>query len=329
MAINENEFVALQGKVDAIIDILSKKQKDIVDGEQLKHFIDKYAVVESLINNDSVTTLVDNVVQIKNRFKDVSNRINGMIGAVEVESDKLVSSIGQNSSAVALNIADMVLFQTSVSDSYKSILQHLKDIDITGKINRMESALREALGLIDSMKAQKSEINVLLNKVAENKALIDNMEEVNNNQSKLIDNSQNLITEMEKQIENYAFYSEEFDKVYSAAATFVSKLSQLVDELDRVSKRDAKLEDLMNAIISLTAQDFTDMEGITASVTTSLDSLGSNTAQKLNNMIEFVNEYNATGTAFHAVRKRMQTITSTVGDEMKLLDKEDIGYTQS
>lgn len=329
MAINENEFVALQGKVDAIIDILSKKQKDIVDGEQLKHFIDKYAVVESLINNDSVTTLVDNVVQIKNRFKDVSNRINGMIGAVEVESDKLVSNIGQNSSAVALNIADMVLFQTSVSDSYKSILQHLKDIDITGKINRMESALREALGLIDSMKAQKSEINVLLNKIAENKALIDNMEEVNNNQSKLIDNSQNLITEMEKQIENYAFYSEEFDKVYSAAATFVSKLSQLVDELERVSNRDAKLEDLMNAIISLTAQDFTDMEGITASVTTSLDSLGSNTAQKLNNMIEFVNEYNATGTAFHAVRKRMQTITSTVGDEMKLLDKEDIGYTQS
>lgn len=329
MAINEEDFVALQGKVDALIDILSKKQRNIVDGEQLKRFIDNYAVVESLIENDSVSDLIDNVIRIKSRFEDVSNKVDGLLGAVEVESNKLVSSMGDGSSGVALNVADMVLFQTSVSDSYKSILQHLNDIDITGKVNRMESALRESLGLIDSMRAQKSEINVLLGKVADNKALIDNMEDVNNNQTRLIDNAENLIVEMEKQIENYSFYAEEFDKVYSTAVTFVAKFSQLADELDRVSKRDAKLEDLMDAVVSLTAQDFTNMEGAITSVTSSLDSLGLNTAQKLNDMINFVNEYNAVGTAFHAVRGRMQTITSTVGDEMTLLSEEDIGYTQA
>ncbi|HIP18964.1 MAG TPA: hypothetical protein EYG78_06460 [Sulfurovum sp.] len=329
MAYNEEELIALQGKVEALIDILSGRQVNHVDGEQIKRFIDNYAVIEALIENDSITDLIENVVRIKDRFQDVSNRVDGLLGAVEVESSKLVSSMGNGASGVALNVADMVLFQTSVSDSYKSLLQHLNDIDITGKVNRMESSLRESLGLIDSMRAQKSEINVLLQKVANNKALIDNMETVNENQTLLIDNAENLIAEMEKQIENYAFYAEEFDVVYSTAVTFVSKFSELVDELERVSARDAKLEEIMSSVISLTAQDFTEMEAMIARITTSVDSLALNTAQKLDGMLTFVNEYNAVGMALSAVKTRMQRIAALVGDELTLLSEAEIGYTQA
>ena len=329
MAYNEEELIALQGKVEALIDILSGRQVNHVDGEQIKRFIDNYAVIEALIENDSITDLIENVVRIKDRFQDVSNRVDGLLGAVEVESSKLVSSMGNGASGVALNVADMVLFQTSVSDSYKSLLQHLNDIDITGKVNRMESSLRESLGLIDSMRAQKSEINVLLQKVANNKALIDNMETVNENQTLLIDNAENLIAEMEKQIENYAFYAEEFDVVYSTAVTFVSRFSQLVDELERVSARDAKLEEIMSSVISLTAQDFTEMEAMIARITTSVDSLALNTAQKLDGMLTFVNEYNAVGMALSAVKTRMQRIAALVGDELTLLNEAEIGYTQA
>jgi len=328
MAINEEEFVALQGKVEALVDILSGRQTSYADGEQLKRFIDNYAIVEALIENDSVADLIDNVIKVKGRFEEVSNRVDGILGAVEVESAKLVSNLGEGSSGVALNVADMVLFQTSVSDSYKSILQHLGDIDINGKVNRMESALREALGLIDSMRSQKGEIAILLQKITDNKALIDNMEDVNETQTLLIDNAENVIVEMEKQIENYAFYSEEFDKVYSTAITFVSKFSELVHELERVSARDAKLEEIMGAVIDLTAQDFTDMEAIIGKVTTSLDSLALNTAQKLDDMMMFVNEYNAVGMAVHAVSDRLQAVTSAVGDELTLLNEAEIGYTQ-
>jgi len=329
MAYNEEELITLQGKVAALIDILSGRQVNHVDGEQIKRFIDNYAVIEALIENDSITDLIENVVRIKDRFQDVSNRVDGLLGAVEVESSKLVSSMGSGASGVALNVADMVLFQTSVSDSYKSLLQHLNDIDITGKVNRMESSLRESLGLIDSMRAQKSEINVLLQKVANNKALIDNMETVNENQTLLIDNAENLIAEMEKQIENYAFYAEEFDVVYSTAVTFVSKFSELVDELERVSARDAKLEEIMSSVISLTAQDFTEMEAMIARITTSVDSLALNTAQKLDGMLTFVNEYNAVGMALSAVKTRMQRIAALVGDELTLLNEAEIGYTQA
>jgi hypothetical protein len=326
MEITEEDFVALQGKVEALVSILSGRQVDNADGEKVKRFIDNYAVVEALIENDAISDLITNVVRVKDRFEDVSSRVDGLLGAVEVESSKLVSSMSGGASGVALNVADMVLFQTSVSDSYKSLLQHLNDIDITGKVNRMESALRESLGLIDNMRAQKSEINVLLQRVADNKALIDNMEEVNSNQTLLIDNAENLIVEMEKQIENYAFYAEEFDKVYSTAVTFVSKFSELVQELERVSSRDAKLEEIMSSVISLTAQDFTDMESLTASMTTAVESLALSTAQKLDDMLLFVNEYNAVGMALTSTREKMQDITATVGDELTLLGEAQIGY---
>ncbi len=328
MAINEEEFVALQGKVEAVIDILSGKQTNYADGEQLKRFIDNYAIVEALIENDSIGDLIDNVIRIKDRFEDVSSRVDGLVGAVEIESSKLVSSMSGGASGIALNVADMVLFQTSVSDSHKALLQHLNDIDITGKVNRMESALRESLGLIDSMRAQKSEINVLLTKVADNRVLINNMADVNEAQTLLIDNAENLIVEMEKQIENYAFYAEEFDKVYSTAIIFVAKFSELADELERVSARDAKLEEIMASLINLTAQDFTDMESMINKITTSLDSLALGTAQKLDGMLMFVNEYNAVGMALSATKTRMQAITSSVGDELTLLSETEIGYSQ-
>lgn len=324
--ITEQEFIALEGKVEALVDILSGRQTNYADGEQLRRFIDNYAVVEALIENDTISELVDNVTRIKDRFSDVSGRIDGLLGAVEVESDKLVESIGAGSTGVALNVADMVLFQTSVSDSYKTMLAHLSDIDITGKINKMEATLRDALGLIDAMKSQKAEVNILLTKVAENRALISNMEDVNNAQTNLIDNTENLIVEVEKQIENYAFYAEEFDKVYATARTFVSKFSELRDEMERIADRDAKLEAILTSLVALTARDFTDMETMISTISTSIDSLALNTAQKLNDMVLFVDEYNAVGTALSAVRTRFQAVSSTVGDELTILGATEIGY---
>jgi hypothetical protein len=322
----EEEFVRLEGRVNALIDIWSGRQTDIVDGENLKKFIDNYAVVNNIIENDTIDGLVKNIVLVSSRFDEVSGRIDGLLGSIEVESEKLVSSMGEGASGVALNVADMVMFQTSVSDAYKSMLQHLRDIDITGKINSMETMLRESMGLIDSMKTQKREIAILLQKIAENKALIDNMEEVNVAQTSLIDNSQTMIAEMEKQIENYAFYSEEFDKVYTTAITFVSRFAELVKELERVSARDAKLESLMNSVIELTERDFSDMESTVMKITTSIDSLATSTAQKLDGMLMFVNEYNAIGTALHAVSDKMTNISATVGDKIGEMDAAEIGY---
>jgi ABC-type transporter Mla subunit MlaD len=325
--ITDEEFINLQGKVEAIIDVMSGQQRNYADSEQLKRFIDNYAVIEGLVENDTIDTLVTNVVKVTERFNEVSARIDGLLGSVEVETDKIMSTLSEGGSSIALNVADMVLFQTSVSDAYRNILGHLNDIDITGKINRMESALAEALGLIENMRAQKNEIDILLQKIAENRALIDNMEEVNNDQTTLINTAQNMIVELEKQIENYAFYSEEFDKIYTTAVTFVSHFSDMVAEIERVSARDANLESLMSDVVSLTQQSFTTFDDLNQEIVAAIDRLGLSTAQKIDNMLLFVDEYNAVGTALHAVSDRMRTISSSVSDEIGLLSQEEAGYT--
>ena len=324
----EEQFANLEGKVNALIDMWSGRQVDYVDGERIKKFIDNYSVLSTMIQNDTVDELVHNIMSIGSRFNDVSARIDGLLGSIEVESEKLVSNMGDGASGVALNVADMIMFQTSVSDAYKSMLQHLNDIDITGKINSMESMLRESMGLIDSMKTQKREIAIILQKIAENKALIDNMDDVNRAQTELIDNTETMIAEMEKQIENYAFYSEEFDKVYTTATTFVSRFGEIVREIERVSARDAKLESLMSAVIDLTERDFKDIEELVLTLSTSIESLALNTAQKLDGMLMFVNEYNAVGTAMHAVSDRMQVVSSEIGDNISRMDDAEIGYAQ-
>jgi hypothetical protein len=70
------------------------------------------------------------------------------------------------------------------------------------------------------------------------------------------------------------------------------------------------------------------MEQIIANITTSIDSLALHTAQKLDNMVMFVNEYNATGMALGATKVKMQNISATVGAEISALSSTEIGYTR-
>ena len=247
-------------------------------------------------------------------------RLDGLLAAAESESDKLVSQLGGGASGLALNMADSALFRASVGDAYKSMMQHLSDLDITGKINQMDSSLSEALALIVDMRSQRSQINVLLQKVADNKALLDNMDDVNNSQSTLINTSQNLIAELSKQIENYAFYAEEFDKVYVTAVNFVGQFSSLVKELERVSSRDDAISNMLRDVISVSAHDFTTMETHVSTMAEAMDRLGTDTAQKINDMLLFVTEYNAIGTAVHAVSDRFAAVTVEANEKAVELD---------
>lgn len=329
MTTQEGRLTKIEGQVAALIDMFTSKQATSVDGEKTQKFIENYAFVLSIVENDSINAFFENISLTQQRFNDVSTRIDGLLAVAETESDKLISQMGGGASGVALNMADISMFQVSVSDAYKSMLEHLNDIDITGKINSMQSALSEALTLISSMRSQKEQINVLLQKVADNKALIDNMEDVNNDQTLLIENTQNLTVELEKQIENYAFYSEEFDKVYVTAKNFVTKFGEMSEELDSISSRNGQVEQLLADIISLSTQDFTEMESYIDSMKTSLNTLALSTADKIDGMIHFINEYNAVGTSFLSIKDRLNEATAIVEAEISVLDNVIIGYTEA
>ncbi len=316
----ETRVLKLEGTVSALTDILSGNQVDSIDGERIKRFIDNYGLIGSIVENETVDVFLSNIVIAKSRFDQVSLKVDGLLAAAESESEKLVSQLGGGASGLAINMADSALFRASVGDAYKSMMQHLSDLDITGKINQMDSSLSEALGLIGDMRSQRSQINVLLQKIADNKTLLDNMDDVNNTQTTLISTSQNLIAELSKQIENYAFYAEEFDKVYVSAVNFVGQFSSLVLELERVSARDDAIANMLRDVISVSAHDFTTMEAYISSITETVDRLGTDTAQKINDMLLFVTEYNAIGTAVHAVSDRFTDITANIEAKTLVMD---------
>ena len=321
----ETRVLKLEGTMSALTDILSGHQVDSIDGEEIKRFIENYGLIGSIVGNETVDVFLSNIVLAKGRFDQVSLRLDGLLSAAEAESDKLVSQLGGGASGLALNMADSALFRASVGDAYKSMMQHLSNLDITGKINQMDSSLSEALALIEDMRSQRSQINVLLQKIADNKALIDNMDEVNNNQTTLINTSQNLIAELSKQIENYAFYAEEFDKVYVTAVNFVGQFSSLVEELARVSARDDAISNMLRDVISVSTHDFTTMETHVATMSDAMDRLGTDTAQKINDMLLFVTEYNAVGTAVHAVIDRFQAVKTDADAKAAEMDLVTFG----
>ena len=317
---DSTRILKLEGTVSALTNILSGHQIDSIDGEEIKRFIENYGLIGSIVENETVDVFLANIVLAKGRFDQVSLRLDGLLAAAESESDKLVSQLGGGASGLALNMADSALFRASVGDAYKSMMQHLSNLDITGKIDQMDSSLSEALALIGDMRSQRSQINVLLQKVADNKSLLDNMDEVNNAQSTLINTSQNLIAELSKQIENYAFYAEEFDKVYVTAVNFVGQFSSLVEELARVSSRDDAISNMLRDVISVSTHDFTTMETHVDTMADAIDRLGTDTAQKINDMLLFVNEYNAVGTAVHAAASRFTAVTLEVDAKYQAMD---------
>jgi len=325
MSITEERLIELEGKVEALVDVLSGRQVDNADGEKIKRFIDNYAVVTGLIENEGIDKFITSLVEVKSRFDQIAGRMDGLLGAIDAESDKLVKGLGGGSSGVALNVADMIMFQVSVADGYKAMLQHLRDIDITGKINTMEASLREALGLINTMRAQKEQINVLLQRVADDETIIEDIKEVNDTQQELIQNTENMIAQVEKEIENYAFYAEEFDKIYTTASNFVARFRDLVAELERVSSRDARLESLMADVMSVTFTSATEFERLTGELSQSINSLAADTAQKLEDMMLFVNEYNAVGLALRGIKDDMVAVKAECSDKASVVANTQFG----
>jgi len=324
--INDSDFLKLQGKVNALISVLSEKERNYADAEKIKNFIDNYAVLISLIEDNGTLDFIDQVVAEKRRFDEVSSKIDGLLSVIDIESNKIVSQLGGGQSSVALGLADMSMFQASVSDSYSSMVEHLAEIDINGKMNRMESAVSQSLGLVDELRQQKAQLDVVLQKIAENRAILDNMDSVNDEQQRLIEDTENMIAELEKQIENYAFYSEEFDKIYTTAVAFTRSFSSLMSTVTYLSSRDAKLTALMNSVISLSSQDFIEMENIVSGIKTAMSNLAYNTAQKIEDSMMFINEYNAVGLAVESVSNRSKNVLNSCSEELDALTQEGIGY---
>lgn len=318
------ELAKLGGKINAIIDILSNRQTDSLDGQKIRRFIDNYAFLDAVINNESIDSMIQNISITKDRFDSVSSRLDGILGAAELESTKLAESLGNGSSSIALSAANSAIFQASVFDSNKNMLQHLSDLNVSGKLQDMDSALSEALGLIRSLRDQKTQIDTLFERISENKELIDGQADVNDEQARLIENSQTLVVELEKQIENYSFFAEEFDKIYVTARDFIKIFSSLVDTMNHIKDRDAKVEAMLVSATSSFSEELAAMDDAISKIQYSVEFFASETSQKINDMAMFINEFKAISIELDSFRIETEAVRDDVDSAMARLSVANI-----
>ncbi len=312
----DSSLIELQGKVEAIIDILSNRQTDAIDGHKVQQFIDNYAFVNAIIGNESISSMLENVVIVRDKFSNVEARIAGILGAVELESEKLAKSLGEGVNSLALSSANNSLFQASVYDSNKNMLAHLADLDISGKLTSMDSAISQALGLISNLRSQKTQIDTIFDRINENKELIDGQKETNDEQELLIQESKTLVVELEKQIENYAFFAEEFDKIYTVARDFISVFGEMLTSMRQIEERDAQVEKLLILATSVYTEEISMMDEQISSIKYSIDNFAMMTSQKINDMAMFINEFKAISIeldSFHADTELIRDAVSSAG----------------
>lgn len=322
----EKKIMELTGKVEAVVDILSNRQTNDLDGERIKSFINNYAFLNAIIKDENINSMIQNISIVKNKLKKAQDKIEGILGAIDVETEKLAESLAEGASSLALSAANNALFQASVFDANKSMLQHLADLDITGKLQRMDAALSEAIGLIANLRDQRDQINILFQKVQENKELIEGQDEVNKQQQDLINESQTLVVELEKQIENYAFFAEEFDKIYTTAKDFISSFSELLTDMEYIKNRDGKLEQLLSQATSVYTEDIASMDEVIDSIKTTVNNFGMMTAQKIDDMALFINEFKALNVELDAFKDDTSAIRTTVSNAMDRLNSADMMF---
>lgn len=322
----EAQVLELHGKVNALIDILSNRQSDSLDGLKIQSFIDNYAFIDAIVENDSITSMIENIVIIKTRFESVESRIEGILGAAELESEKLANSLGDGASSLALSAANNALFQSSVYDANKNMLQHLSDLDVSGKIQKMDSALSQALGLISNLRDQKSQIDTLFDKIQDNRELIDGQQETNDQQELLIADSQTLVVELEKQIENYAFFAEEFDKIYVVARDFIEVFDNMLTTMNQIKERDAKVELLLVSATAIYTEEIALMDTQINDIKYTIDNFASMTSQKINDMAMFINEFKAISIELDSFSSQNATIRSGVTSAMANIDDADMMF---
>lgn len=322
----EAQVLELHGKVNALIDILSNRQSDSLDGLKIQSFIDNYAFIDAIVENDSITSMIENIVIIKSRFESVESRIEGILGAAELESEKLADSLGDGASSLALSSANNALFQSSVYDANKNMLQHLADLDVSGKIQKMDSALSQALGLISNLRDQKSQIDVLFEKIEDNRELIDGQQDTNDQQELLIADSQTLVVELEKQIENYAFFAEEFDKIYVVARDFIEVFDGMLTTMNQIKERDAKVELLLVSATAIYTEEIALMDTQINDIKYTIDNFASMTSQKINDMAMFINEFKAISIELDSFNSRNATVRSGVTTAMANIDNSDMMF---
>ena len=305
---SNQDFNVLKGKVESIIDMISNKPELPMDAERIKNFLEKYSIVEALLTTDTIETVISKIDKLNENMDVIQKEVEGPLLVAQQQSEKIIQAYTQKDVNLSLNVADIKMFKSEIFSTFKDFTEYLNKLDISGKMKELddENALLKSLRL--DIIAQKDQLNNILEQIEKEEELIGNVQETNKQQDFQINYVNNLIATVEKQIENYAFFANEFNKIYLNAKNFITKFSEALETLNEIEQRDTLLFKIVGEIASVIETDYSVINGETRALKSKIDEYTKEMLSWLNYSMMFVNEVKAYNLSLGAYNDKMDVL---------------------
>jgi len=298
----------VEGKINALLEMLGNRPELATDAVKIKDFIEKYSVVNTLLASDTIESLLTKVDELNKSIQEVQKELQVPLTVAKEQSAKIMKFYSDDSAQLALNIVDLKLFKSSSYKSLRDVIDYINSFEIDKKMKNLDAQLAIVKDISNKIIQQKDKINSILKRIDAQEELINQIKETNKEQDAQIDYVNNLIVEIEKQIENYAFFADEFNKIYLNAKEFISTFGELKEKLEYIYNRDNIIQKLLEDIIGFMGNDFATINKTIKGLKDSIDSFSKEMLDWLNYSLMFVNEVKAYNLSLGAYNKEMDNI---------------------
>lgn len=309
----------LNARVEALTDILTNKPELGIDAIKIKDFIDKYSVVNSLLKNDTFTSVVNKLNELNEMIDDIKNETEVPLQVARDQSQKIINLYTSDEVELALNIADVKRFKGEIFVAFRDFITYLQNLNLDKKMAELENEIALSKEIANNFIAMQDTLKQITEDIKSEENLIKKIEQVNEEQDTQINYVNNLITILEKEIESYAFFTNEFNKIYLNAKEFMTRFAEALETLEEIEKRDNALYEVTEHLLNAFTADYSSLESSITDLKTSVKNVTSEMLSWLNDSLLFVNEVKAYNLSLNGYNQNMQDIIKECADIDKLI----------
>ena len=306
----QSKLTQLEAKVNTLIDLISNKPELQSDAVAIKDFIEKYSIVKEILNGETLTSFETKINELNSIIEEVKEKIEGPLLVAKAQSERLLEVYSSDKVSLALNVSDVKMLKEDLYKTVKDFIKYLNSLDIDTKLNTLKEQIIISKTLNQELIAQKTLIDNLASRLEKDENIINHIQEVNQAQNDLINQTHDLITIIEKQIEDYAFFTNEFNKIYINAKEFMTKFAEALHQLEYITQRDDLLYEFVKKTATLLENDYitltSEVKALKEKITLTMQELLS----WLNHSLMFVNEVRAYNLSLKAYNEAMDNISN-------------------
>ena len=314
----------LEAKIDGLIDIISNKSDTAVNSLDIKAFMEKYSIYKTLLNSETLNSMVQSINELNEKIKNIQKEVNIPLEIANNETNKIIALYGDDNTQLALNVADVKLFKSSIYKTFKDLIKYISNLRIDEKITYLNNNINLAKNLMNDIINQKDLLDNIIETVETQKTYILNIDKKNKQQDAQISYANDLIATLEKQIESYSFFAEEFNNIYMVARDFVKNFVKLEKEMDYIYKKDNELRSLIDGIIYFINNDYAVLNRTINDMKDSFEKYAKDIISWTTESLMFVNEvrgYNLSLRAYNNKFDDMSLVLDNVLSELKKIEE--------